>query len=137
MVMTRYDAPWKNMKEFVNYAKENPNKLKWSHQARGNRDWMVGTLIFQKAGIKLLDVPTAGSNEAMAALLGNNIDASLTSFGPMIIAQMEAKKIQVLGFLIQSSNHNSTSLPSKSSDMTCICRTITSVRLCRGESPQR
>ena len=98
MVMTRYDAPWKSMKEFVNYAKQNPNKLKWSHQGRGNRDWMVGTLIFQKAGIKLLDVPTAGSNEAMAALLGGNIDASLTSFGPMIIAQMEAKKIQVLGF---------------------------------------
>jgi tripartite-type tricarboxylate transporter receptor subunit TctC len=97
-LISKYDAPWKNLKEFVNYAKENPSKLKWSHQGRGNRDWMVGTLIIQKAGIKMLDVPSAGAGESMAALLGNNIDMAVTSFGSMIMGQMDAKKIQVLGF---------------------------------------
>lgn len=96
MFFSRYDAPWKSLKDLVNHAKENPSKLRWSHGGRGNRDWMTGALFIQKAGIKMLDVPFQGAAEAVTALLGNNIDMASTSFGSIVLGQMDAKKIRAL-----------------------------------------
>ena len=94
--LVRYDAPWKTGGDFVKYAKDNPNKLKWSHNGKGQLLWILGMKFMKQAGIKMLDVPFQGDAEALTALLGNHVDVSVMSFGTLPIAQMEAKKIRTL-----------------------------------------
>ena len=95
-IFTRYDAPWKSFQEFVDQAKQNPNKLKWGHNGRGNMWWLFGTLFLQKAGLKMLDVAFQGDGESMAALLGNHVDASVLTCGAGSLAEIAAKKIRTL-----------------------------------------
>lgn len=95
-VFTRYDAPWKSFQEFVEQAKQNPNKLKWGHSGRGNMWWLFGTLLLQKAGIKMLDVPFQGDGENMAALMGSHIDISVLTCGAGSLAEVAAKKFRAL-----------------------------------------
>jgi len=71
----RGDAPWKTLNDLLDYAKKNPGKLKWGHSGRGLTSYMNTRIIFEKAGIKTIDVPYKGSPESIAALLGGHVDA--------------------------------------------------------------
>lgn len=100
-IFTRYDAPWKSLGEFIDYAKNNPNKLRWGHPGRGNMMWVIGNLLMQQSGIKLLEVPFESDAQMLAALLGNNVDMYISILGPVNMAQMEAKKIKSLALGLQ------------------------------------
>ena len=100
-IFARYDAPWKSLVDFIDYSKKNPNKLRWGHPGRGNMMWIIGTLVIQKAAIKLLEVPFEGDAQMMAALLGNHIDIYVNPLAPTNIAQIEANKAKALAFCTQ------------------------------------
>ena len=51
------DKPYKAFPEFVEYAKKNPDKIKWGHTGRGAKLWIIGSIFAETAGIKLIDVP--------------------------------------------------------------------------------
>jgi len=95
-LFTRYDAPWKSLEELIDFAKKNPNVLKWGHPGRGGLMWIIGNLFIQQTGIKALEVPFDNDALAIAGILGNHIDMSVSIYSPVPIAQLEAKKIRVL-----------------------------------------
>lgn len=96
VLASNYDAPYKSFNEFVEYAKNNPGKLKFGHPGAGNFNWMLGTAMAKDAGIELKDVPFSGEAEYRPALLGNHIDVGVFTYGGPSRELIKSKKFRAL-----------------------------------------
>jgi tripartite-type tricarboxylate transporter receptor subunit TctC len=67
------DAPWKTLEELLDYAKKNPNKIKYATSGLGSGQHLVMEFLAKKYGIKWDHVPFAGGTQAVAALLGGHV----------------------------------------------------------------
>jgi tripartite-type tricarboxylate transporter receptor subunit TctC len=73
--------PANSVKEVVAYAKANPGKIAFGSNGIGSSTHLKGEMINMTAGINMLHVPYAGSNEVMNALLSGQIQVSFTAAG--------------------------------------------------------
>jgi tripartite-type tricarboxylate transporter receptor subunit TctC len=71
----RADAPFKTLKEFVDYAKKNPGKVTYSTTAIGSTTHLVMEYIGKKEGITWTHVPFPGFSDCVTALLGGHVTA--------------------------------------------------------------
>jgi tripartite-type tricarboxylate transporter receptor subunit TctC len=78
-VIVKSDAPWKSFKELVEYARENPGKVKYSTPGIGTGMHIAMEVVAVKAGIKWVHVPYKGVALARTAVLGGHIDACSSS----------------------------------------------------------
>ncbi len=96
MIAVRADSPWKSLKDLVDYARANPNKVRVSDNgllATPN----LTMLVFQKlAGVSFSFVHFGGSAEAIPALLGGHVEAVATGV-PDIRPFFESREVRVLG----------------------------------------
>jgi tripartite-type tricarboxylate transporter receptor subunit TctC len=74
-LLVKSDAPWKTVKEFIDYAKRNPGKVKYSTGGVGGGMHVAMEHIAHKEGIKWVHVPYKGTTPARTALLGGHVDA--------------------------------------------------------------
>jgi tripartite-type tricarboxylate transporter receptor subunit TctC len=65
--------PFKDVKEFMAYAKANPSKLSYGSSGIGTPQHLVGVMFNDLAGASLLHVPYRGAGPALADLMGNQI----------------------------------------------------------------
>lgn len=79
MIVTRAEAPYKNFKDFVSYAKANPGKLAFGTAGVGGLAHSAWLLINKTASIDTFDVPYKGDAETVTALLGNQIHVTQVS----------------------------------------------------------
>ena len=87
--------PYKTLKEFVEDAKKNPNKLTFSSSGLYGALHLPTALFMQAAGIQMKHLPTAGGGPALTAILGNNSQVLVTSIAAAS-AQMKAGKLRAL-----------------------------------------
>ena len=73
-ITVRADAPWKNIKDLVAYAKANPGKLKYSSPGTGSSHHLVVEALGIQEGIKWTHIPYKSGHEATTALLGGHVD---------------------------------------------------------------
>jgi tripartite-type tricarboxylate transporter receptor subunit TctC len=78
-VVVNGSVPVKSVKELVEYARANPGKIAYGSNGIGSSHHLVGELIKMTAGIDMLHVPLAGSNEVLNAVLGGHIQLSFSS----------------------------------------------------------
>ncbi len=85
-LVVKSDAPWKTFKEFLEYARQNPGKVKDSSSGIGMSAHLVMEAIARKEGIKWVHVPYKGNPAAVTAALGGHVDActSGADFVPMV-----------------------------------------------------
>ena len=88
-------VPYKTLKEFVDDAKANPNKLIFSSSGLYGALHLPTALMIKAAGIRLRHLPTAGGGPALTAVLGNNAQALVTSVAAAN-AQIKAGKLRAL-----------------------------------------
>jgi tripartite-type tricarboxylate transporter receptor subunit TctC len=74
-LVVRADAPFKTLKEFVEYAKKNPGKVTYSTTSIGSTTHLVMEYIGKKEGITWTHVPFPGFSECVTALLGGHVTA--------------------------------------------------------------
>jgi len=74
-LLVKSDAPWKTFKEFIEYAKKNPGKVKYSSAGIGQSMHIAMEVIAQQDGISWVHVPFKGTVPAKTALLGGHVDA--------------------------------------------------------------
>jgi tripartite-type tricarboxylate transporter receptor subunit TctC len=80
-ILVKVDAPWKDLKEFLAYAKANPGKIRIANSGYGGI-WHIAAIAIEKgAGVKFTHVPYKGTAPSVPALLGGHIDAILAGFG--------------------------------------------------------
>ncbi|MEC4723247.1 tripartite tricarboxylate transporter substrate-binding protein [Noviherbaspirillum sp. CPCC 100848] len=80
-LVVRSDSPIKNIKDFVDYAKANPEMLSYGSTGTGTTPHLVVEQFAKRAGIKLLHVPFKGNADGMQALLGGHVMAHSDATG--------------------------------------------------------
>ena len=71
-LIVRTDAPWKDLAEFVAYAKANPDKVTYGTPGAGTTPHLAVEQFAIKAGIKLSHIPFKGFAENIQSLLGGH-----------------------------------------------------------------
>lgn len=67
------DSPLNNLKDLVEYAKANPNKVTYCTTGIGSDDHIATEMFCQAAGIQMKHVPFDGAGTARTALLGGHV----------------------------------------------------------------
>ncbi len=93
-IAVRNDAPWKNLKELVEYARKNP-RMKFAHPGKSTQQYVVMVSIAKEENLTLVDVPYGGDGEMVPALLGGHVDIGLIAL-PAIKSLLDAGKIKIL-----------------------------------------
>ncbi|MBP1698007.1 MAG: hypothetical protein H6Q41_3195 [Deltaproteobacteria bacterium] len=91
----RSDSPFKTLKELIEYARQNPGKLKNGAGGVGTESNFNLAILCSKEKINITSVPFQSGGEAVPALLGGHVDMSsntLASLG----AQVKAGKLRGL-----------------------------------------
>src|SRR5262245_39842188 len=89
------DAPWKNLKEFVDSAKTYPGKINYSSSGVYGTLHVSMEIFANAAGIKLFHVPYNGGGPALTALLGGQVHALASGPAPAA-GQLKGGKVRVL-----------------------------------------
>ena len=74
LLVVRKDFPANNLKEFVAYAKANPDKLNVGHAGLGSVSYIGCLLLHAAIGIKPTMVPFTGTAPVLTAMLSGQID---------------------------------------------------------------
>ena len=93
-LVVRSDSPWNTFKEFIDYAKANPGKVRYSTAGPGTSQHLVMERLALKEKIKWTHIPFQGGGPAITALLGGHVEASAqtTEWKP----QVEAGRLRLL-----------------------------------------
>ena len=75
-LVVKSDSPWKTFKEFIDYAKANPGKIRYSTAGAGTPQHLVMERLAIKENIKWTHIPFQGGGPAIANLLGGHVEAS-------------------------------------------------------------
>ena len=100
-VNVRMDAPWKNLKELLDYAKANPGKLKASGTGKGGIWDLSRAGMLKAAGIPVEAIPWVPSNGAAPGLqemLAGGVHVVPCSL-PEAYSLIEAKKVKSLAVM--------------------------------------
>jgi tripartite-type tricarboxylate transporter receptor subunit TctC len=95
MFMVRSDAPWKSLKEFLDYAKKNPNMITVGNSGAGGGVHLVALAFERAAGVKFNHIPFSGGGPSVTALLGGHVNAVSVS-PPEGISQVQAGKLKII-----------------------------------------
>jgi tripartite-type tricarboxylate transporter receptor subunit TctC len=74
-LVVRPDSPWNTFKEFIDYAKANPGKIRYSTAGPGSPQHLVMERLAMKEKIKWTHIPFEGGAPAVSALLGGHVEA--------------------------------------------------------------
>ena len=91
----RTDAPWKNFKEYIGYAKANPGKVQMGNSGMGANYHVSALGIEMVTGVKLTHVPFKGAGPSITALLGGHVDSAVSEL-PTLLPYVEGKKFRLL-----------------------------------------
>lgn len=83
----RADAPWNSLKEYLQYAKGNPGKLRVGNSGSGGVNHFLSVMFDRVAQITQVHIPFKGNAQVLQALLGGHIEATmimLTDIVPMV-----------------------------------------------------
>jgi tripartite-type tricarboxylate transporter receptor subunit TctC len=99
IMVTRPDFPAADVKALVALAKANPGKLTFGSPGFGATQHFTGELFKQIAGVDMLHVPYRGSPEAIAALLGGQVDVLFETVSAVLgqVASGQLKALAVTG----------------------------------------
>jgi tripartite-type tricarboxylate transporter receptor subunit TctC len=82
-------VPAKTLKEFIGYAKANPDKLSYGSAGVGSASHLAGELLKVKAGFDMVHVPNKGMNPAIIDLMGGQVQVLFASVPGMMSEKSE------------------------------------------------
>ncbi len=81
VVVTNNEFPARNLQEFIDYGRKNPNKITFGNAGLGTQQHLTQLMFARAVGMQVNIVPYKGSSPAMNDLLGGHIDAVLDNTG--------------------------------------------------------
>jgi tripartite-type tricarboxylate transporter receptor subunit TctC len=90
-------SPWKTLKELVDYAKANPEKVRMGNSGTGSHTHLAVVALFAGAGAKIIDVPF-GTGQAVVNLLGDRIEG-VVQFPQAVLPHVKSGELRVLAML--------------------------------------
>ena len=74
MVAIKRELPVRTLPEFIAYAKANPGKLNFTVAGTQNISHLAPVLLFARAGVELVMVPSKGGPQAVSELMSGRVD---------------------------------------------------------------
>ncbi|HVN23224.1 MAG TPA: tripartite tricarboxylate transporter substrate binding protein [Syntrophorhabdales bacterium] len=108
-IVVKSDAPWKSLKELLDYARKNPNKIKYSSTGVGSAQHHAMAYLEHQEKIKWIHVPYKGTADAMTALLGGHVD--VCSSGPEHVPYARAGQVRILAYTEEKRNPKQPDVP--------------------------
>jgi len=100
MFLVRSDAPWKSLKEFLDYAKKNPDMITVGNSGAGGGVHLIALAFEKTAGVKFNHIPFSGGGPSITALLGGHINA-VTVSPPEGIEHVKAGKLKIIALFAE------------------------------------
>jgi tripartite-type tricarboxylate transporter receptor subunit TctC len=97
VIAVRGDAPWKTLKELVDYAKDNPGKVRIGNSGTGSHTHFSSSALFAVGGAKIVDVPF-GEGQAVVNLLGSRIEG-VVQLPAAVVSHVKSGDLRVLAVL--------------------------------------
>lgn len=94
-ITVRADAPWKTFKEFIDYAKANPGKIRISNSGHAAMYHIGAIGVEASTGTKFTHVPYKGSAPGVMALAGGHVEASISTV-MSVLQLVKSGKLKVL-----------------------------------------
>jgi len=95
MFLVKSDAAWKSLKEFLGYAKKNPDMITVGNSGAGGGVHLVALAFEKAAGVKFNHIPFAGGGPSVTALLGGHVNAVSVS-PPEGVSHVQAGKLRII-----------------------------------------
>jgi len=100
-LLCRSDAPWKDFKDFIAWARENPRAVKIATTAARNVD-IKGFILWQvekREQVEFTYVPFKGGADAVTSLLGGHTNASIVTTDATSASYITEGKLRILAYL--------------------------------------
>ncbi len=94
-VMVHGSMPVNNVREYIEYAKNNKGKLTFGSFGTGSLPHLYGELINKSAGTDILHVPFKGAAAVVTDFVAGRVDATYVSIGS-VLQYWKAGKVKVL-----------------------------------------
>jgi len=91
--IAREDFPPNNVKELVDYIKQNKDKVSMANAGIGAASHLCSTMFMDAVGVELLTVPYGGTGPAMNDLLGKQVDI-MCDQSTNTTQQIQAKRVK-------------------------------------------
>jgi tripartite-type tricarboxylate transporter receptor subunit TctC len=95
IIVTRPDFPAGSVRELIAAAKASPGKISFASPGFGATQHFTGELFRQTAGVDILHVPFRTSPEAIAALLGKQVDVLFDTVSA-VLGQVQSGQLKAL-----------------------------------------
>jgi len=93
--------PVKTLKEFVEFAKNNPGKLNFGSTGIGSSMHLAGELFMTQTGAKMVHIPYNAPGTATTNMIANDIQL-MFQLVPGIASQVKAEKVRALAILSET-----------------------------------
>ena len=91
MAIARTSAPFSTLKELIDYAKANPDKLTAGFAGTGTLGHVTGELLQAKTGIRFGHIQYRGSAQIITDLIGEHIDITTDAMGAYVSNILDSK----------------------------------------------
>src|SRR3954469_17407467 len=88
-------AEARTLKEFIAFARANPDRLSYGSAGNGSVNHLLGEMLKTEADIRLVHVPYKGASSAIADVIGGHIDAAFASV-PSVISSVQSNVVRAL-----------------------------------------
>lgn len=103
VLVTKSDLPVSSVKELVEYAKKNPDKLSYCSSGTGSSDHLTGEVFKQSTGITAVHVPYKGGSACQTDIMGGQVDFSFQNLGA-VTGYIKAGKMKALAVTASARN---------------------------------
>jgi len=98
-ISVKADAPWKSLKDLIEYAKKNPG-LKYGTTGLGSSPHTMMVTIEKAEGVKFIHITFPGDSDVATAVLGGHIPFGLPHY-VAVKSQVDAGNIRVLAIYLE------------------------------------
>lgn len=91
-------VPANNLKEFIQYAKNNSGKLTYGSGGVGTTSHLAGELFQERTGVELVHIPYKGNNPAITDLIGGQTDIMFATM-PTVLPHVNSGRLKALAVL--------------------------------------
>jgi tripartite-type tricarboxylate transporter receptor subunit TctC len=85
----------KTLKEFISFARANPDRLSYGSAGNGSVNHLLGEMLKTEADIHVVHVPYKGASAAIADVMGGHVDAAFASV-PSVISSVQSNVVRAL-----------------------------------------